>query len=144
MKRDLILGLIQKVLKAIDKTGSEEEKSIAHELVDKVIPTPIKYKKIFYVQGKDTYFKVSNKEVYKTTCQEKKADKYIGCAIVNGYYAYGSKIQFNKHLKDFYGCNEKTIEQYALIDAYQRFGGKENFEKFVDDRFRPKAKKETK
>ena len=142
MTRDLILGLIQKVLNAIDKNGSEEEKAVAHELVDKVIPKPIKYKKIFYVQGKDTYFKVSNKEIYKTTCQEKKMDKYIGCAIVNGYYAYGSKIKFNNHLKDFYGCNEKNIEQYALIDAYSRFGGKENFEKFVDDRFRPK--KETK
>ncbi len=140
----MIIGLIEKVLKAIDKIGSEEEKKLAHELVDKVIPTPTKYENIFYVQGNDTYYKVSNKEVYKTTCNEKKFDKYVGCAIVNGYYHYGSKTQFNKHLKDFYGCDEKNIEQYALIDAYSRFGGKETFEKFVDDRFRPKAKKETK
>ena len=135
-----LINMIQKVVGLIEKVGSEEEKKIAKELVEKVIPTPTKYENIFYVNGKETFYKVSNKEIYSTTCKEKKQDKYIGCAIVSGCAYYGSKNKFNKHLKEFYGSDGKDTEKYALIDAYARFGGKPNFEKYVDDRFRPKTK----
>ena len=136
--RTLIESLIGKVVKLIDKVGSEEEKKIAHEMVDKVIPKPIKRENIFYVKGKETYYKAPNGETYSTTCKEKKQDNYVGCAIVYGYYKYGSRTKFNTHLKDFYGCSEKEIDKFAVIDTYQSFGGKVNFEKFVDERFRPK------
>lgn len=136
--RTIIEGLIKKVVKAIDKLGTEEEKKLAHEMVDKVLPTPTHYENIFYVKGNETFFKVSNKETYSTTCKEKKQDNYVGCAIVYGYHRFGSKTKFNKHLKEFYGCSPKEIEKYAIIDAYTQFGGKEEFEKFVNERFRPK------
>ena len=90
------------------------------------------------MKGKETYYKVSNKEIYSTTCNEKKQDKYVGCAIVYGYSRFGSKTKFNKHLKEFYGCDHKDLEKYAIIYAYTQFGGKENFEKYINERFRPK------
>ena len=136
--KGLIENLIEKVVKLIDKTGSEEEKTLAHELVNKVVPTPTHYENIFYVKGNETFYKVSNKETYSTTCKEKKQDNYVGCAIVYGYARFGSKTKFNKHLKEFYGSNGKDTEKYAIIDAYTYFGGKEKFEKFVNERFRPK------
>lgn len=142
MPKDLILSLIKKVVKAIDNGTNEEEKRIAHELVDKVIPKEEKLVNVFYQKGKITYYKYSNLKEYSVECKEKKNDKYIGCSIVEGYFRYGSKTQYNKYLKEFYGCDAKEIERYSLIDAYTRFGGKANFEKFVDGAFRPKVQVE--
>ena len=139
MERKIILSLIKKVVKAIDNGTNEEEKRIAHELVDQVIPKEEKLVNVFYIKGKTTYYKFSNLKIYDTTCKEKKVDKYIGCSLVEGYHRYGSKTQYNKHLKEFYGCAPQEIERCSLIDAYTRFGGKANFEKFVNEHFRPKA-----
>ena len=142
MTKDLIISLIKKVVKAIDKGSNEEEKRIAHELVDQVIPKEEKLVNVFYQKGNTTYYKYSNLKEYSVECKEKKNDKYIGCSLVEGYFRYGSKTQYHKYLKEFYGCNTKDIERYSLIDAYARFGGKANFEKFVDSAFRPKPQVE--
>jgi len=139
MTSALILGLIKKVVKAIDNGSNEEEKRIAHELVDGLFPQEEKLVCVFYQKKNTTYFKYSNLKEYSVECKEKKNDKYIGCSIVEGYFEYGSKTRYNKHLKEFYGCDAKDIEKYSLIDAYARFGGKEKFEKYVDGAFRPKA-----
>ncbi len=59
-------------------------------------------------------------------------DRYIGSAFALGYFFYGSKTQFNKHLKEFYGCAPQELDKCALIDMYTKFGGKANFEKYID------------
>ena len=134
-----ILSMIKQVVKAIDNGSNEEEKKIAHQLVDTFIPQKEKVFNIFYVKDKTIYYKYSNKKVYETTCNEETFNKYIGCSLVEGYHRYGSKTKYHKHLKQFYGCETNDLEKYSLIDAYTRFGGKANFEKFVDKKYFPKT-----
>lgn len=142
MNANLITKMIYKVLGLIEKTGSEEEKAIAKELVEKIMPKEKKSYNVFYTKDTTTYYKAPNGETYSIECQ--KDDKYnvfVGCALVYGQYVYGSKNKFNKYLKSFYGLEEtEPVEKYALIKMYERFGRRENFEKFVENQFSPKTK----
>lgn len=138
----IIEEMIKKVLKLIDKTGSEEEKALAHEMVDKVLPKQVKHYDLFCVKGDTIMYKAPNGKTYETTCKGDKFNVYVGCAITYGIYTYGSKTQFQKHLKAIYGTTENTFDTYALFDVYNQFGGKDKFEEFVQKRFKPNGKLE--
>ncbi len=142
METKLITKMIYKVLGLIEKTGSEEEKAIAKELVEKVMPKKEKYHNTFYVDKTTTYYKAPNGKTYSIECQ--KDDKYnvfIGCALVYGQYVYGSRNKLNNYLKEFYGlADTKQIESFALIKMCERFGGRPKFENFVKEHFNPRDK----
>ena len=73
-----------------------------------------------------------------------KFNKYIGSAFALGYWHFGSKTKFNKHLQEFYGCAPQDMENCALMDMYNKYGGKAKFEKFVDDNAKYVIKEEKK
>ena len=124
----------------LPKQAEELCKAIVEEQENKVIPT----NPFIYVNEKKQEVVYTNENGKKFTAVCMKGDKfdvYIGASFALGYATYGSKTQYNKIL----GVNGgENMGIASLVNAYTRFGGKESFEKFVDEInvSKPKAKEE--
>ena len=136
LSQSTILGLISKITKVLSKDGNAIEKAIANQVNESLFPPQLREPVLVIIEEKGVVlYKNERGKQYKATCKEGDTfDKYVGASVVLGNAKFKSQKEFEKELTRMFGKFEKNdFERYALM--YQRFqhGGKENFEKFVDN-----------
>ena len=136
--RNEILGLIRSITKVLTKDGNAVEKAIANKVEEKLFPKPLRTPVLVVIEEhqKVIYRNEKGRE-YKAVCQEGDTfDKYVGASLVLGRAKYGNSKKFKKAVNEWanqFGIVQEPFEKLALTFNYFQYGGKENFETFVDD-----------
>ena len=132
-----ILGLIKECVGALQKDGNAVEKAIANKVNDRLFPKPLRTPVLVILEEqKKVIYRNEKGREYKATCQEGDTfDKYVGASLVLGRAKYGNQKKFAKAVKNWgnqFGMNLEPFEKMALVFNYFQYGGKENFENFVN------------
>ena len=113
----------------IPKFAEKLCQDITEEMENQIVPT----KPFIYVNKKKgiVAYKNENGKEFKAVCMKgDKFDLYVGASFALGYANYGSKTQYNKVL----GVNGgENMGIASLVNAYTRFGGKKEFEEYVNE-----------
>lgn len=138
LSQSTILGLISKITKVLSKDGNAIEKAIANQVNESLFPKPLKDPALVIIKEyqKVIYRNEEGRE-YHATCQDGDTfDKYIGASLVLGRAKYGNQKNFAKAVTEWanqFGIVQEPFEKLALTFNYFQYGGKENFETFVDN-----------
>ncbi len=119
-------------------------KKLCNEIEEELASNVEPIKPFIYVNEKKgaVVYVNENKKKFTATCMKgDKFDLYTGASFALGYAHYGDRFKYHENLGVSEGDN---LNIASLANAYARFGGKESFEKYVDEInvTKPKAKEE--
>ena len=136
LSQSTILGLISKITNVLSKDGNAIEKAIANQVNEQLFPPQLRKPVLVVIEEKGVVlYKNEIGKQYKATCKEGDTfNKYVGASVVLGNAKFKNQKKFEKELTRMFGAFEKhDFEKYALMYQCFQYGGKENFETFVDN-----------